>query len=143
MNPNHKQMIATHIRDGRLAKGYTQKELSELSNVSVRSIQRIENAELVPRSYTLKTLASILDLPFDSFLGETPAPEEKVSNPSKLSRGQKIILSVGVSIAILLLAAAFLAQLPRFPETSFEAFNAALVVVLLITAVLFLTWKKN
>jgi transcriptional regulator with XRE-family HTH domain len=142
MNPNQKQMIATHIRDGRLAKGFTQKELSELSNVSVRSIQRIENAELVPRSYTLKTLAAILDLPFEIFQQEASLASTQHTKPSKPGRGQKIILSIGVSIAIVLGAAAFVAQLPRFPETSFEAFNLALVVVLLITAVLFLVWRK-
>ena len=142
MNPNQKQMIATHIRDGRLAKGFTQKELSELSNVSVRSIQRIENAELVPRSYTLKTLAAILDLPFEIFQQEASLASTEHTKPSRPGRGQKIILSIGVSIAIVLGAAAFVAQLPRFPETSFEAFNLALVVVLLITAVLFLIWRK-
>jgi len=141
MNPNHKEMIATLIRDGRLAKGFTQKELSELSNVSVRSIQRIENAELVPRSYTLKTLAAILDLPFETFQQDAAEPEREAAKPSRFTRGQKITLSIGISIAVLLLAAAFIAQLPRFPETSFEAFNLALVVVLLITAVLFFIWK--
>ena len=134
-------MIATHIRDGRLAKGLTQKELSERSNVSVRSIQRIENAELVPRSYTLKTLASILDIPYESFQREVPLSETGVVKRSKLARGQKVILSIGIGIAIVLAAAAFVAQLPGFPETGFEAFNLALVVVLLITTVLFFVWR--
>ena len=43
MKSNQKQLISVFVKEARLAKGYTQKELSELSNISVRSIQRIEN----------------------------------------------------------------------------------------------------
>ena len=135
-------MIATLIKEGRLAKGFTQKELSELPNVSVRSIQRIENAELVPRSFTLKTLASILDLPFESFHEEYPGPELQTGKSGKLNKSQKIILSIGVCLALILIAAAFIAQSPRFPETQFEAINFIVIVVIAITAVLLLVWRK-
>jgi len=127
------------IREGRLAKGFTQKELSQLSNISVRSIQRIENAELVPRSYTLKTLAGILDLSFDAL------QKEELSSPLSLSKkntAQKIILSVGIVTAIILLAAAFISQAASFPETQFELINFITVIVLLITSILFFVWKK-
>jgi len=135
-------MIASLVKEGRVAKGFTQKELSELSHVSVRSIQRIENAELVPRSYTLKTLATILDIPFESFQPEASSPVATAPANRKLHTGQKVVLSIGITLAVVLLAAAFLAQSTRFPETSFEAFNFALLLVLLISAALFLVWKK-
>ena len=142
MNPNQKKMIANMIKGGRLAKGFTQKELSQLSNVSVRSIQRIENAELIPRSYTLKTLAGILELPFETFQNEELRQQLEIHQPSKKSTTQKIILSAGVCIAIILLATAFIAQAPGFPETQFEFLNFATVIVLLITTVLFFIWRK-
>jgi transcriptional regulator with XRE-family HTH domain len=47
MEKKRKEMIATLVKEGRLSKGYTQKELSELSNISIRSIQRIENGEII------------------------------------------------------------------------------------------------
>src|SRR5688572_29117267 len=115
MKTNHKQMIASLVKEGRIAKGYTQKELSELSDISIRSIQRIENAEIFPRSYTLKTLAEILGISFEIFQKEEPVPKRL-----KINRNQKIILSAGISLFIFFLAWAFIAQSSNFPETEFE-----------------------
>ena len=72
MKQTQKKMIAALVKEGRIAKGYTQKELSDLSHISIRSIQRIENGEILPRSYTLKTLAGILGKSFEDFaVGES------------------------------------------------------------------------
>ena len=142
MKSNQKEMIANLIKEGRLAKGFTQKELSELSNISVRSIQRIENAELVPRSFTLKTLAEILDLPFESFQIKSTVEVPEQSRKPRINKTQKIILSAGGCFIIILLAAAFIAQSPRFPETHFEMFNYSVGVVLVLTALLLFIWKK-
>lgn len=142
MNPNQKEMIARLIREGRLAKGFTQKELSELSHISIRSIQRIENGELMPRSYTLKTLAGTLDLPFEIFQKENSVPMAVTIERTKNHTAKKIILSIGASTIIILLALAFLAQASGFPETQFEFLNFTTVVVTLITAVLLFIWRK-
>ena len=56
-------MIASVVREGRIAKGYTQKELSELSNISIRSIQRIENAKYSVTLDTLISIAEALNIP--------------------------------------------------------------------------------
>lgn len=42
-------------------KGLTQEELVEQCNISVRTIQRIESGEVMPRSYTVKTILHALD----------------------------------------------------------------------------------
>ena len=137
-------MIANLIKEGRLAKGLTQKELSGLTNVSVRSIQRIENAELVPRSYTLKTLAGILDLPFETLQNQMPTTVTIESQIlSKKNITQKIILSVGICIILVLLAAAFLAQSPRFPETQYELLNFFAAVVAVLTIILLFIWRNK
>lgn len=135
-------MVATLIKEARMAKGFTQKELSDLSNVSIRSIQRIENAELIPRSYTLKTLASVLGLPFESFQTERVKEETVRTGSAGRNAGHKAILSAGLALSIILLAAAFLAQSPTFPETHFEFFIFALLTVAIITSVLLLIWRK-
>ena len=139
MKSNQKQMISESVKEGRLAKGYTQKELSELSNISIRSIQRIENAEILPRTYTLKTLAEILGLSFETIQKSEPAPKKFY----KFNRSQKIILSTGVSLFILLLSWAFIAQSPKFPETAFEFISFSAFILLLITAFLIIIWRTK
>jgi XRE family transcriptional regulator, regulator of sulfur utilization len=57
------QQIATL----RKSKGLTQEELAGRTGLTVRTIQRIESGESVPRSYTLKAIAQALDTPFESF----------------------------------------------------------------------------
>lgn len=128
------------VKKGRLAKGYTQKELSERSNISVRSIQRIENAELFPRSYTLKTLAEILNISFEN-MQETELPV--INQRSSMNRNQKLILSAGITIVILLFSWAFIAQSPRFPETTFELLVFFAIILIIITGILTLIWRKD
>lgn len=134
-----------------MEKGYTQKELSELSNISVRSIQRIENGEIIPRTYTLKTLAGILGRSYEDFArnmqeqgaGETVVENPPANSPVRISHAQRVILSAGICLSILVLAAAFIAQSSRFPETSFEFFVFSAVVLLLITVTLFFLWRRK
>ncbi len=137
-------MTASWLRDGRLSKGLTQKELSEKSHISIRSIQRIENGELIPRSHTLKTLAEILGLSFETFMKaareqEFIIPQEKVA----LDKSQRIVISVGFCLVILLLAWAYVAQAAKFPETTFELLVFVSVTLSLITALLFFIWRKK
>lgn len=53
--------LGIKISELRKQKGLTQEELVEQCNISVRTIQRIENGEVTPRSYTIKTILSALD----------------------------------------------------------------------------------
>jgi DNA-binding XRE family transcriptional regulator len=53
--------LGKKITELRLAKGLTQGELAEKCNVSLRTIQRIESAEVTPRSYTVKLIFESLD----------------------------------------------------------------------------------
>ena len=65
----------------RKQKGMTQEELAHLTNVTVRTIQRIESGESKPRTFTLKAIATALGVPLDAILvpepqqDATPAPE--------------------------------------------------------------------
>ena len=137
-------MISTLIKEGRVAKGFTQKELSGLSNVSVRSIQRIENGEIVPRSYTLKTLAEILGLSFDTIQNDTIQNEEPPQSARfRFNKGQKIILSIGIPLFISIACWAFIAQSSRFPETDFEVLALSACMLLIITVVLALIWRTR
>lgn len=48
----------------RQAKGWTQMNLAEKSNISLRTIQRIESGQANPRAYTVKQLSGIIGLDF-------------------------------------------------------------------------------
>jgi len=53
--------LAQRVKDLRNRKGISQEVLAEESGLSLRTIQRIENNETVPRGDTLKRLAIALD----------------------------------------------------------------------------------
>jgi transcriptional regulator with XRE-family HTH domain len=54
----------------RQQKGLTQEELATLTRLSVRTIQRIESGESIPRSFTLKAIASALEQPYEQLMVE-------------------------------------------------------------------------
>ena len=56
------------IRELRLKKGMTQEELADKTEVSTRTIQRIENGDVDPRSYTLQMIAKALEVDFSLFV---------------------------------------------------------------------------
>jgi transcriptional regulator with XRE-family HTH domain len=56
--------LGKKISELRIARGFTQEDLVERCNISVRTIQRIEAGEVTPRSYTIKTILAALDYDF-------------------------------------------------------------------------------
>jgi XRE family transcriptional regulator, regulator of sulfur utilization len=56
----HKKIVLA-----RKKKGLTQEQLAELTNVTVRTIQRIESGESAPRAYTIKAIAAVLDSSYE------------------------------------------------------------------------------
>lgn len=55
------------IKELRIKKGITQEELADLTELSARTIQRIENGEVDPRAYTLQMIAKALEVDFSIF----------------------------------------------------------------------------
>ena len=62
--------IADLISNTRKSKQLTQEELADLSKVNLRTIQRIENSENIPRGNTLKLICDALDLKIPNFQTE-------------------------------------------------------------------------
>ena len=60
--------IGDFIKEARLKKGMTQEELAAKTDISVRTIQRIEKDEVDPRSYTLQTIASVLEINYEELV---------------------------------------------------------------------------
>jgi transcriptional regulator with XRE-family HTH domain len=76
--------LGKKLSELRKTRGLTQEELVERCNVSVRTIQRIETGEVMPRSYTVRTILSALEYNIDEvFIEESadtdPLPVEKSS----------------------------------------------------------------
>ena len=139
MNKERQQIIATIVKEKRMELKYTQQELADISNISLRSIQRIEKGEVNPRMHTLKTLSYYLNFSVDIL-------DEKYENSTvskKSSLYKEAILSLILLCAILLIATAYITQSSNFPETTFELCIYYLVVVALMALALFYLWKNK
>lgn len=60
--------LALRVKELRNRKGFSQETLAEESSLSLRTIQRIENNESIPRGDTLKRLANALDTSPDEII---------------------------------------------------------------------------
>lgn len=61
---------AARIQAIRKSKGFSQELLAEHSGVSLRTIQRVEQGETVPRGHTLNALATALSVSLEDFRAE-------------------------------------------------------------------------
>ena len=60
--------ISEKIIEARKQKGLSQEALAAVANISLSTIQRIEKGKVQPRSFTLKTLATALEIDFPELI---------------------------------------------------------------------------
>ena len=70
--------IGERLKYQRKIKGYSQEELADRTNVTVRTIQRIEKEEVSPHLNTIKLLAIALDIEVDELVALDDPKEETV-----------------------------------------------------------------
>ncbi len=133
MKISHQKRIAKMIKEKRTLLGLTQLELSEKSNLSIRSIQRIEKGEVNPRGHSIKQLSICLDIPLQELTKASIHPIGRI-------HFFKLLLSIGIIILPNLLFAAFLAQSNRFPETNFELIISSFIILSLEFFILLWIW---
>lgn len=75
--------ISKRIILARKKRGLTQEELADLTNLTVRTIQRIESGESQPRAFTLKALAKSLGVDFEDLVDESR--DENISKEQSAS----------------------------------------------------------
>jgi transcriptional regulator with XRE-family HTH domain len=81
----------------RKEKGFSQEVLAERSGVSLRTIQRVERGETVPRGHTLQALAGALEVPLDAF-HSLPEPTPHPSpNPTGLRSDPQFLQLLNLS----------------------------------------------
>jgi len=91
------------IAELRKVKGYTQEELVEKCKLNVRTLQRIEAGEVIPRSYTVKIILEELDFDFSNssdFSPEVRSDEERIGLSSILKKSLNFFTN-RLTIAIL------------------------------------------
>lgn len=76
--------LSKKIVQARKRLGLTQDELADLANVTVRTIQRVESGESIPRAFTIKALAKALNIDFEVLAEYTP--DNDASTDPVLSR---------------------------------------------------------
>ncbi|HEY5591275.1 MAG TPA: helix-turn-helix transcriptional regulator [Paludibacter sp.] len=54
--------LSKRIKELRLKRGMSQDQLADVSGLSLRTIQRVESGQNIPRGYTLSRLASVLQV---------------------------------------------------------------------------------
>jgi len=75
------QNTGKKIAEARSGRNMTQKELSDRAGIDIRTLQRIEAGEVIPRPSTLLLIAGVLDYEVGDFL---PDPDKKAALPKKL-----------------------------------------------------------
>jgi transcriptional regulator with XRE-family HTH domain len=103
--------IGIVIKEVRKQKGLTQLDLSEYANLSARTIQRIENNEVEPSFYSLKSIGEILEIDLQEIRNEnsliftskilglhlndfTMEPQEKASLELRLEKIESHLSSI-------------------------------------------------
>ena len=64
------------IKEVRLKKGLTQKQLSERCGIADSNIRKYENGHQTPKWETLKRIADALDIGIEELMDKTPPPQE-------------------------------------------------------------------
>ena len=63
------------VREARLARGWTQQQLAEIANLSLRTVQRVEN-QSVGSQETVSALSAVLEIPRTELMTLSPNQPE-------------------------------------------------------------------
>ncbi len=90
--------LGLKIVELRQSKGLTQEELVKQCNLSVRTLQRIESGDVVPRGYTLRLISKVLNFDFfslaqnDSNQDQDKSKSLKSDAMSNLERTRELLI---------------------------------------------------
>lgn len=89
--------IGEKIIDARKQKGLSQEALAAIANISLSTIQRIEKEKVQPRSFTLKTLATALEIDFSELIVQDKTTKEvSIDNSKKEFYALKNMVACGM-----------------------------------------------
>jgi len=127
----------------RKEKNLTQEELVEKSHVSVRTIQRIESGEVMPRLSTVKILLTALGETYESFSSKS---NQVMETQKSIVPGRTPVLAAAMAGAVYLVCQIVLATLDVAWFTSKGEWAATMdavyiaLTVLMVLAYIFFAW---
>lgn len=96
--------LGTYIAQLRKEQGLTQEELVEKCNINVRTIQRIENGDVTPRSYTIKNILEALGKSFDEVYqgsNKNEQVEQNVATDANYNYNYTTLITAGIAGIVL------------------------------------------
>ena len=121
--------IGLKVSELRLQKGLTQEQLAEFCRISARTIQRIENGEVDPRSHTVHCLNDALDFDFG---------EQNTSNEELWLTAMHVSSMICIPIIPLLLWSWKKNQSYKIDQQGREVINFQITMALTLFAAAFL-----
>jgi len=118
------QQIVKKLRN---EKGWSQSDLSSLSGLSVKTIQRLERGLGAPSLDTAKALGSVFERPFSDFLPSSTASPDTESSAQQLNANAESRETIAAQES-----AAVPAGFPQFAE---RYWRHAVIIVLVVTLV--------
>ncbi|MBO2011712.1 helix-turn-helix domain-containing protein [Hymenobacter negativus] len=97
------QLLAATLIANRKRRGLSQEELAEAAGLSLRTVQRLEKGESLPRGFTLQALATALELPVEAL---TSVAAEAAPQPAPPTAPEPILPEPTASTPVLPAAAA-------------------------------------
>ena len=94
--------LGSRLTGLRKEKSLTQEELAAKSHVSVRTIQRIEAGEVLPRMSTVRILWEALGQSFESFSTQPTTMETKANSPRNPDRNILLIAAIAGAFYLVL-----------------------------------------
>ena len=106
--------LGDRIKELRVGSNFSQKELSEQSGLTLRTIQRIENNDVKPSLYSLKVIGEVLKADLSEFAKKSDAkPYEfnftiKITDMNQLLNDLKTLVKNNWKILLLIVLVIFL-----------------------------------
>lgn len=128
--------LGNYIAQLRKEQGLTQEELVEKCNINVRTIQRIENGDVTPRSYTIKNILEALGKSIDDvFQKEAPSTSSTNLMYNKTLLGWGTV--AGICYLILSTVNTFIGLSETFfePVISIQAYVVSTIIEFVVATV--------
>ena len=106
--------LGDRIKELRVGSNFSQKELSEQSGLTLRTIQRIENNDVKPSLYSLKVIGEVLKTDLTEFVKQSDAkPYEfyftiKITDMNQFINDLKTLVKNNWKILLLIVLVVFL-----------------------------------
>ena len=82
LKPRPTMPLSDLIKYYRKRQGLTQEQLAEYSNITLRTIQRIEKGETIPRAYTVAAIAKVFNKTPEDFCDTARETQEPAETPA-------------------------------------------------------------